>query len=554
MFDSILLLVEYGGYLSITKLLIFLIFFFPSWALIQWMYKDADSVGANPTLWASILLGIITMMTLVWLFVPLYIVGALCYAITVLGTALAYVKQRNARVLDFDRILTVDHIKGLMSSGADHDEGLDSFLFITANKNEVPRPEARTPDFFGYRLAYDVLTEAIARRAEFITLVPGAENYKITFQIDGASVPQPEQSKDQIDFFLRFSKQLGGLDVKERRKPQKGIFYTRRGKETIDWEIKTAGSTAGEQILIKKVSQEAIIRLGELGLTNKQLESIEAVKTVKEGIVLVTGPKLSGVSSTFYSIIREHDAYTNSIYTFEKEISSSLPSVTQEVFKLSDTASTSYPKKLQQLFRMGLDVIGVAECADPDTAKVICTAAKEGGKVVYVIIQADSVLQALGRWLKLVGDRKMAMANLSGVLNQRLLRKLCDECKQGYTPNQDILKKFNLPADKAKVLYRPGKVVYDKRGKESTCPQCYGTGFVGRTGVFEMITFNDELKSVVLKSKTLPDMGKQFRRAKMAYLQEQALRKVMGGITAINEMVRVLTPATKKKPAKPSAG
>ncbi len=288
-------------------------------------------------------------------------------------------------------------------------------------------------------------------------------------------------------------------------------------------------------------------------MTNQQVQSLEQVKTAKEGIVLVTGPKLSGVSSTFYSIIREHDAYTNSIYTFEKEVTSSLPSVTQEVFKLSDTASTSYPKKLQQLFRMGPDVLGVAECADPDTAKVICAAAKEGGRVVYVIIQADSVLQALGRWLKLVGDRKTAMANLSGILNQRLLRKLCDECKQGYTPNQDILKKFNLPADKAKVLYRPGKVVYDKRGKESTCPECYGTGFVGRTGVFEMIMFSDELKNVVLKSKTLPDMGKQFRRAKMAYLQEQALRKVMGGITAINEMVRVLTPATKKKPAKPSA-
>jgi type II secretory ATPase GspE/PulE/Tfp pilus assembly ATPase PilB-like protein len=202
---------------------------------------------------------------------------------------------------------------------------------------------------------------------------------------------------------------------------------------------------------------------------------------------------------------------------------------------------------------MGSDIMGVAECVDPETAQVICAAAKDGGKLIYVIIQADSVLQALGRWLKLVGDRKMAMEYLAGIMNQRLLRKLCDECKQGYTPNQDILKKFNLPADKAKVLYRPGKVVYDKRGKESMCTKCYGTGFVGRTGVFEMITFNDELKKVVLRSKTLQDMGNQFRRAKMAYLQEQALRKVMGGVTAINEMVRVLTPATKNKPTQTSA-
>ncbi|MCF7974303.1 MAG: Flp pilus assembly complex ATPase component TadA [Phycisphaerae bacterium] len=548
MIDSILLLVEYGGYLSITKLVIYLVFFFPSWALIHWMHKDAEAVGANATLWVSIILGIVTVMSLVWFFVPVYIVGALCYAISILSASLVYVKQRNARVLDFDRILTVDHIKSLLSGSGEVDEGMDSFLFITANKNDVPRPEARTPDFFGYRIAYDILTEAISRRAEFITLVPGPENYKIAFQIDGASVPQAEQPKDQIDFFLRFVKQLGGLDIKERRKPQKGIFYTRRGKDTLDWEIKTAGSTVGEQVRIRKVSHEAIIRLAELGMTNRQLQSLEEVKTAKEGIILVTGPKSSGVTSTFYSILREHDAYTNSIYTFEKEITNSLPSVTQQLFTLSDTATTSYAKKLQQLFRMGTDIMGVAECVDPETAQVICAAANDGGKLIYVILQADSVLQALGRWLKLVGDRKTAMTNLSGIMNQRLLRKLCDECKQGYTPNQDILKKFNLPADKAKVLYRPGKVVYDKRGKESMCMHCYGTGFVGRTGVFEMITFNEELKKVVLKSKTLQDMGNQFRRAKMAYLQEQALRKVMGGVTAINEMVRVLTPATKKKP------
>ncbi|MCP4453451.1 MAG: Flp pilus assembly complex ATPase component [Planctomycetes bacterium] len=552
MFDSMLLLVPYGGYVSITKLVIFLAFFFPSWMLIQWMHKDADAVGSNPTLWVSIMLGVVAVMTLVWFFIPLYIVGALCYSVSVLGAALASVKDRNARVLDFDRILTVAHIKGLINPAGEEVEGMDSFLFITANKNDVPRPEARTPDFFGYRVAYDVLTEAIARRAEFITLAPGAETYKIAFQIDGASVPQPEQPKEQIDFFLRFAKHLGGLDVKERRKPQKGIFYTRRGKLTVDWEIKTAGSTAGEQVRIKKVSKEAIIRVGDLGLTPKQIQSLEEVKQVKEGIVLVTGPKTSGVTSTFYSVLREHDAYTNNIYTFEKELTSSLPSVTQELYTLSDTGSSSYAKKLQQLFRMGPDIVGVAECADSETAQAICAAAQDGGKLIYVVIQADSVLQALGRWLKLVGDRRVAMAHLNGITNQRLLRQLCDECKQGYTPNQDILKKFNLPADKAKVLYRPGKMVYDKRGKESTCPECYGTGFVGRTGAFEMIAFNDELKRVVLKSKTLQDMGNQFRRAKMAHLQEQALRKVMAGITAINEMVRVMTPPAKKKAAKPS--
>jgi type II secretory ATPase GspE/PulE/Tfp pilus assembly ATPase PilB-like protein len=191
---------------------------------------------------------------------------------------------------------------------------------------------------------------------------------------------------------------------------------------------------------------------------------------------------------------------------------------------------------------MGPDVVGVGECEDAETAKAAAAAATDG-KTVYVMLRADSVLQALGRWLKLVGDRKLAASSLLGISNQRLLRKLCEQCRQAYTPNPDLLKKFNLPADKAKVLYRPGKEIYDKRGKPTTCPSCQGTGFVGRTGIFEVIIIDEELKKAIRHSKSLPEIGMQFRKAKMLYLQEQALKKVLAGTTAINEMLRVLSPA-----------
>jgi type II secretory ATPase GspE/PulE/Tfp pilus assembly ATPase PilB-like protein len=166
-------------------------------------------------------------------------------------------------------------------------------------------------------------------------------------------------------------------------------------------------------------------------------------------------------------------------------------------------------------------------------------------------MNADSVLQALGKWLKMVGDRKLVADTLVGITNQRLLRKLCAGCKQGYAPNAELLKKFNLPAEKAKVLYRPGKEVFDKRGKPSPCEDCQGTGFIGRTGVFEMIVLTDELRKAVRQVKQLPELGMQFRRAKMLYLQEQALRKAIAGGTAINEMLRVLA-SGKKEAAEPS--
>jgi type II secretory ATPase GspE/PulE/Tfp pilus assembly ATPase PilB-like protein len=152
--------------------------------------------------------------------------------------------------------------------------------------------------------------------------------------------------------------------------------------------------------------------------------------------------------------------------------------------------------------------------------------------------------------MRLIGDRELATEALLGIGNQRLLRKLCEECKQAYEPNKELLRKFNIPAEKAKAFYRAGKVQYDKRGKPSTCENCQGTGFVGRMGVFEIIMINDELRNAIRQSSSLSEISTQFRRAKMLYLQEQALRRVVGGTTAINEMVRVLAKSKKnmKKP------
>jgi len=262
-------------------------------------------------------------------------------------------------------------------------------------------------------------------------------------------------------------------------------------------------------------------------------------------LFLITGPRKSGVTTTMYALVRNHDAFMNNINTIEKQPSAQLPNITQNVFALTDTGTTTYAKKLQSMVRMGPDVIGIGECEDEETAKVASAAATDG-KTVYVVLKADSVLQALGKWLKMVGDRRLVAETLLGISNQRLLRKLCEECKQGYAPNAELLKKFNLPAEKAKVLFRPGREVYDKRGKPSTCENCQGTGFVGRTGVFEMIVLDDDLRKAVKRVKQLPELGMQFRRAKMLYLQEQTLRKVIAGTTAINEMVRILTSAKKR--------
>jgi type II secretory ATPase GspE/PulE/Tfp pilus assembly ATPase PilB-like protein len=541
--------VEYGGYISIIKFFVFLLVFFLWLPLLTWVYQDAKSVGAKEILWTSVVFGAGAIAAIIWLLIPVFIIGMLFYLIAVAATSVSYVIHRDARVPEFDRVLTTEHIKGLFSSKQEKVEVLKSFLFITANNNEVPVPEPKTPEFFGYKKAYEIFNDAIWRRASDVVFSPTPQNYNVVYYVDGAALKQPDIAKDQMEYFSRFLKNLADLDPEEKRKPQKGKFRIHKNKENIDWEIAAAGSTAGEQIRLKQITQQSITRLTELSLMPEQYEQLNKIREAKQGLFIIAGPKKSGVTSTFYALLRNHDPFLYSISTLERQPSASLPNITQNIFTLSDTGTTTYAKRLQALVRMEPDIVGVADCADGETAQIACAAARDG-KIVYVTLEADDVIRAIGKWMKLVGNRNLAADTLLGVSSQRLLRKLCEECKQAYEPNKELLRKFNVPAEKAKVLYRTGKVQYDKRGKPSTCENCQGTGFVGRMGVFEIIIMNDELRNVIRLSKSLAEISTQFRRAKMLYLQEQALRKVIAGTTAINEMVRVLSSPNKEQKTK----
>jgi type II secretory ATPase GspE/PulE/Tfp pilus assembly ATPase PilB-like protein len=545
--DLLLAAIGYGGYISIIKFFIFLVMFFGWLPLLTWVYQDAKVIETKEVFWAGIILGAGAAGTIIWLATPIFFAGMLIYLIVVGATSLAYVKHRNSMVMDFDKVLTVDHIKNLLVSKEKKLAKLKNFIFITANRNEIPIPEPRTPDFFGYKTAYEILSDALWRRASSIAFSPTPQDYKVAYYVDGAVLQQPSTGREQMKYFIHFVKQLADLDTKEKRKPQKGTFKVAQGESYTEWEVATAGSTAGEQVRLKQITHEDLPRLNEIGLMPEQYEQLSRFNEIKQGVFIISGPQRSGITTTLYAFLRNHDAFINHINTLERQASHNIPNITQNSFNLSDTGTTTFAKKLLTLVRTGPDVVGVGECEDAETAQVACKAAADG-KLMYVTLKADSVIQAFAKWLKFVGDRNLAAGTLLGISNQRLLRILCNECKQAYTPDKELFKKFNINAEKTKVLYRAGKVLYDKRGKASTCEKCQGTGHFGRMGVFEIITLNNELRKALIQTRSLPEIGTQFRRAKMLYLQEQALRRVISGTVAINEMIRVLSRPRTKKP------
>lgn len=545
--SDLLAAVNYGGYISLWKLILFTLVFF-AWApLVNWVFTDSQAVRTNTLVWTLTLVigGFITMF--LWLLIPIFFVGFLFYLIVVAGAAMAYVTHRNSRVADFEKVLTADHLRGFfINSQKKIEKSSHGITFFTANGNEAPIPEPKSIELEGFLATCNLIDDGIWNRADVIHLIPQGEEYGVFYEIDGLSVKQESKPREEVDKFVYYVKQLAGLEVQEKRKPQKGRFKAifPESKQT-SWEVHTSGSTAGEQIRLQRVSELVSRTIQDLGLNENQSESIESLRGIESGLILVTGPKKSGVTSTFYTLLSCHDPFINNINTLEKEPAAELQNITQFSYSLSDTGTTTFARKLQSIFRKGPEIVGVGDCDDAQTAALCASAAKDG-RIVYVSFEASSVVEAVQKWLKFVGDKKLVADTLTAVINQRLVRKLCTDCRVPYQPNPALFKKFNIPANETHTFYRPGEIEYDKHGKPIVCQTCQGTGFYGRIGLFETIRVNDELRQVIREAKSSQEIVSAFRRAKMLYIQEQAIKKVSAGITSINEVIRSFASESKK--------
>ncbi|MCD6392731.1 MAG: Flp pilus assembly complex ATPase component TadA [Planctomycetes bacterium] len=537
----------YGGYISPVKLIVLIVLFFAWIPLVNWVYRDTKAVKTNTQSWTLIMSSTGAGALLIWLLAPLFLIGLLIYIIAVGAAATAYIVHRNARVADFEKVLTSEHIKSIfVNESKKMDKASRGFSLITANGNDVPLPEPKSPEAFGFQTTCEIVEDALWRRASDIVFRPTAEDYSVMYFVDGLATKQDPRSREEMEYFISYLKQMGDMDINEKRKPQKGKFKAVRDDERVGWEILTAGSTAGEQLKLTRTQEYNLMKVDEVGFTASQVEAISGLRDLPKGLFIISGPKKSGITSSMYALLRNHDPFMNNINTLEKEPAAELQNITQHTFSLSDTGTTTYARKLQTILRMGPDIMGVEDCSDKGCAPLATAGAKDD-RVMYVTLEATSAMQALGKWLNMVSDKNLVANTLVGISNQRLVRVLCDECKQAYQPNQELFKKFNIPAGKIKVLYRPGEIEYDKHGKPIVCEKCQGTGFYGRTAIFETVVLDDELKEVIRQAQSLQEISSRFRRAGMLYLQEESIKKVAKGITSINEVIRMFSSKTKPR-------
>ncbi len=536
-------------YVSVVKVAIVLLILLGWAAAAQWIDRDTDVVKTKREQWNVIVLSGGLVATFVLFGVPiwsggLFVLGVAVWALLAGGAMLAYVVHRNGRVSATAQVLTLGHAKRLVGGGGGRkavDKGRRVRLADhKGNPVEFPRDRAEAEAFMAVE---DFLHDLLWRRASDAELIPTKEKYRFVYRVDGIATEEsagmPLEEGERI---VRLLKKHAGLNVEEIRRPQSGkiqVALLSHEGEMGKSAVETSGTTVGERLRIRMQAAPKVFRLHELGIAAPRVEKIKELLGKKVGLFLLSAPPEHGLTTTQYAILKSHDAYMNNIHALERRPLVELDNITQNRYEGANT-DVNYARMLQTVLRREPDMVLVGECEDRETALIATRAAADDRKI-YMGMDAKDTFDALGKYLTHVNDAKLAAKALIGVMNQRLVRILCTECREAFQPDPATLKKLNLPADKIQHFYRPpSEPKLDRKGKPVVCTNCQGTGYVGRVGVFELLLLDPSVAKLLEENVPMDRVKALCRKSRMLYLQEEALLKVIDGTTSMNEVLRCL--------------
>jgi type II secretory ATPase GspE/PulE/Tfp pilus assembly ATPase PilB-like protein len=352
--------------------------------------------------------------------------------------------------------------------------------------------------------------------------------YTVRFRVDGVLRTVDEIEANTCQAVINSIKAVSGMDISERRRPQDGAFTAKTAEDTASFRVTSAGAVSGEKLSIRILNRKAaMFTLTSTGFSQKQQKIITDAISKPTGMLLICGPTGSGKTSTLYAMLNEMDFFTRNVITVEDPIECVLPNCSQ--IEINPKADITFANSLRSILRQDPDVICVGEIRDEETAS-IALRASQTGHLVLATIHSNSNASALVRLMDLGVPPLLISSGLKLVLSQRLLRKLCNECKvpAQLTPSQ--IHDFQRQ-----------KVNYTNIFQAQGCDACYGTGYRGRTAICDIWLFDDKLKVAVAHNESLVDeMRKEGDKKGRSTLQKQGLREVVSGITSLEELKRVI--------------
>ena len=415
------------------------------------------------------------------------------------------------------------------------------FLSRERKRGEDAPSEAQIDKSPGLKSAVEIIWEAIEGRATDIHLEPARDEMTVRFRIDSMMQPSAPFSRQRGDAVLNIFKNLAGLDITEKRKPQDGSFSAEVSERKVDFRIATAGSVNGEKMVMRILDSSRQMKgLSQTGLRESMRAKIAEIIAQSNGMLITCGPTGAGKTSTLYSCLGEIDCYQRNVITLENPVEYHIENVTQ--IEISERVGKSFASELRSILRQDPDVILVGEIRDAETAEIACQAAQTGHMVLSTL-HANDTVTALTRLLDLGVKPFMIAGALTGVLAQRLVRLLCPKCKISCPPPPELLAKFKLPPGKVKAIYRApekNELPVDADGESQPCPHCNGAGYIGRSGIFEFLILNDEVRNLLRQpSLDVTAIKQAALRSGLITLHDDGLRKILEGKTSLAELQRV---------------
>ncbi len=371
------------------------------------------------------------------------------------------------------------------------------------------------------------IQHALKDGASDIHIEPGDSELRIRYRIDGRLTEKLRPPYQMHAAIAARLKNMAGLDTTERRLPQEGDIRLLQGSQSIDLHLGIMPGKWGEKIVIRILEREkSTASLERLGFGYQTLKQWRKLIAQPNGLLLVTGPSGSGKTATLYASLQEINSAEVNICTLEDPVSSALHGINQ--FQVNDKAGFTFPSALRSLLRQDPDVVMVGEIRDPETAR-IATQAAMTGHLVLSTVHSNDAPSAVIRLFNLGVEPYLVGTSLAGVLSQRLVRKLCQSCKEPYVPTiteRRQLEKFGGPFDD--TLYRP-----------KGCPRCRHLGYHGRVGIYELLVIEDMLSERLNQGIALQDLREAACKLGMKTLRVDGVEKVKAGVTTLEEVYRV---------------
>jgi general secretion pathway protein E len=378
------------------------------------------------------------------------------------------------------------------------------------------------------RLVNLVITRAIERRASDIHLEPFEDHFRVRYRVDGVLHDVESPPKRLQAAIISRVKIMAKLNIAERRLPQDGRIMLRvKGKE-IDFRVSSVPTIHGESMVLRILDKSSIVLdIDKIGFPEDILSGFKEVVEFPHGIVLVTGPTGSGKTTTLYCALQRINSVQKKIITVEDPVEYELKGVNQ--IQVKPAIGLTFANALRSIVRQDPDVILIGEIRDAETAEIAIHSALTGHLVLSTLHTNDAP-SAITRLEEMGMEDFLLSSTLIGILAQRLVRVACPSCQVPYAPDPAVLKEMHLDGKSLEGLQ-----IHEVKG----CEKCGGTGFWGRTGIFEFLRVNDEIQKLILEKKDSNFIKDVARKKGMRTLREDGWLKVKQGVTTVSEVLRV---------------